>query len=199
MAKNAPQDCVERLRLVCQSKCLTQADLALVVGKSRTVVSNYLSGKLTPSFLVLQKLGASFRIDMNWLFFGEGEMFRLFSLDGNGGSAENAAGNGKPKPLRRNFDVVHDVARRGKTVVLSLEEATALLKSSRLCLVKVEGVGPDEGREIVVTRGALDTHEEMKRMVRKVCEIMRGSGVEEEAIRKAAEELSRLSVDPLAR
>jgi transcriptional regulator with XRE-family HTH domain len=205
METTAAHECAERLRLVCEKMSLAQADLANLTGKSRAVISNYVHGKLTPSLPVLHKLGVILQLDMNWFFFGEGEMFR--PQPGAQGQGANAgepghSHSGDPLPVTRAGE---DAAKYMAEVLGHMHVAgdiSEMLKcSSNLRMLRVDGSGtvPDCVREVVVTRAALDAHQQLLRLSSNVCEVLRDAGVESDTVRHIASELFKVSVEPLVK
>ena len=199
------QECAERLRRICTKMSLSQADLARLTGKSRAVISNFLNGKLPPSYQVLRKLGKSLGLDMNWVFFGEGEMTR----PRHGDTVQ--PGNHPPMMLQEAPASFH-VQPEGKDAVRYASEVLGRVLvggdipamprcSSDLCLIRLDDPGkmPQSAREIVVTKSALDAHAELLRISGTVCEILRDSGVEAETVRHIASELFKISVEPLVK
>jgi transcriptional regulator with XRE-family HTH domain len=199
------QECAGRLRRICLKMSLSQADLARLAGKSRAVISNFLNGKQVPSYQVLRKLGTSLDLDMNWVFFGEGEMTRSRHV----GTAPT--GGQGPMELRETSAVFHarpegkDPVHYASEVlgrVLVSGDVPAMLRcSSDLCLIRLDDPGkiPHAAREIVVTRTALDAHQELLRISESVCRVLQDSGVEAETIRHIASELFKISVEPLVK
>jgi len=205
METTAARECAERLRLVCEKMSLAQADLANLTGKSRAVISNYVHGKLTPSLPVLYRLGTILQLDMNWFFFGEGEMFRPQpGAQGQGAIAGEPGhpASGDPVPVTRAGE---DAAKYMAEVLGHMHVAgdiSELLKcSSNLRMLRVDGPEnvPDCAREVVVTRSALDAHQKLLRLSANVCEVLRDAGVEPETVRHIASELFKVSVEPLVK
>lgn len=59
-----------------------RADLAAELGMSRTKLWSWASskGKTEPKFSELLAIGEKFTLNMNWLFYSEGEMFRAIGV-----------------------------------------------------------------------------------------------------------------------
>ena len=74
--KNTSPICSEQVQAFCKEKRLSQKELMDVGHLSRTAASHYFNGDHEPRYGVLQKWGVAFGINMNWLFYGEGPMFR---------------------------------------------------------------------------------------------------------------------------
>lgn len=205
MDTTAAHECAERLRFVCERMSLAQADLANLTGKSRAVISNYVHGKLTPSLPVLHKLGTMLNLDMNWFFFGEGEMFRPqpgAQVQEEIAGESGAPASGDQVPVTRAGE---DAAQYMSEVLGHMHVAgdiSELLKcSSNLRMLRVDGSGnvPESVREVVVTRAALDAHQKLLRLSTNVCEVLRGAGVEPDTVRHIASELFKVSVEPLVK
>lgn len=58
----------ERIKTLRKRKSLTQADLADMLGVSKTIVSAYESGLRKPSYDVLVQIALIFGVSMNWMF-----------------------------------------------------------------------------------------------------------------------------------
>lgn len=55
---------------------LSQKELMEAAQISRTAANHYFHGQNEPRFSAIQQWGIVFGLNMNWLFFGEGPMFR---------------------------------------------------------------------------------------------------------------------------
>ena len=64
-----------RLRLLRKSKNMTLKEFASGIGIDLATVSSYEEGKISPSLKVLFRINEVHRVNMNWLFSGDGEMF----------------------------------------------------------------------------------------------------------------------------
>jgi transcriptional regulator with XRE-family HTH domain len=180
---------------------LTQADLARLTGRSRAMVSNYLSGRLAPSFQVMQRLGEVLRLNMNWVFYGEGSMFR-------GQEQEPRSRDGLPAHRGPSCSAAVRVAE--ELAGYWPEEAGHGAADSDAPVRPENGPGPCPGRaegpeaspaseHETVSRAALDAHRELLQMAGNVCDILAESGVEAEVISRIAAELVKMPLKLPAR
>lgn len=68
--------CHQQIQILADELRLTQQEMARSSGIARTAVSNYFQGKSEPRFSALQRWGQTYSIDMNWFFYGQGDMIR---------------------------------------------------------------------------------------------------------------------------
>lgn len=74
----------ERLRLLFDSKNVKTTKLSEKFGKSRGVISSYLSGRAAPTYDFFAFLSNEIPdLDMNWLISGRGNMFINFKQETN--------------------------------------------------------------------------------------------------------------------
>lgn len=66
----------ERLKILEETLNLTKTEISKKSGMSRSFYSNIATGSQTPSFDFLQKICSTFDVSMDWLIYGEGQMFR---------------------------------------------------------------------------------------------------------------------------
>lgn len=65
----------KRLKQLRKAKQLSQKDLGAKLGMTPAVVSSYEKGVCKPGFDVMHRLHKKFKINLNWLIAGKGEMF----------------------------------------------------------------------------------------------------------------------------
>ena len=65
-----------RLRVIREKLGLKQKDFAMRIDKTPAFLSEIETGKSNPGFSVLRKIAETFNINLNYLMFGEGEVFR---------------------------------------------------------------------------------------------------------------------------
>lgn len=65
----------DRLAALLKALDLSQIQLSRSTGISRTAISEYASGRSSPTVLVIEKIAISTGVNLNWLITGEGEMF----------------------------------------------------------------------------------------------------------------------------
>lgn len=194
-------ECARRLRLVCRRLSLTQADMARLTGRSRAVVSNYLSGRLAPSFQVMQRLGDVLRLDMNWVYFGEGGMFRSGPEAQAGERLRRLAAQPRV-PEARVAETLAEYVSGASGQSRAAGDATARLKGLAepvLPRADERGSVPPSACEAAVPQASLDAHRDLLRIVGNVCDILAESGVEDEVINHIESELFKISVEPLVR
>ncbi len=68
-----------RIRLLRKQKKLRQIDLAEIIGVERSVISRLEHGELQPSNTLLDLLLCNWKINPNWLYRGEGEIFSQYT------------------------------------------------------------------------------------------------------------------------
>ena len=68
-------DIGQRIRKIMEMANLTQKEFAKTLNLAQSTVSEYISGKTTPSDKVLLLISKTFNISYHWLKTGEGEMF----------------------------------------------------------------------------------------------------------------------------
>lgn len=194
-------ECARRLRLVCRRLSLTQADMARLTGRSRAVVSNYLSGRLAPSFQVMQRLGEVLRLDMNWVYFGEGSMFRSGPQAQAGEMLRRLAAPSRfpefrlAEPLA---EYVPGASGQSRAADDSADRPKGTAEPAPLRSGGPESP-PHSACEAVVSQTPLDVHRGLLRIVGNVCDILAASGVEDEVINHVEAELIKISVEPLVR
>ena len=201
METSPHRECALRLRLACRRMSLTQADLARLTGRSRAMVSNYLSGRLAPSFQVMQRLGEVLRLDMNWVFYGEGSMFRGQEQEPR--SAEGLPvhpGPSCPAAVRVAEELAGYLPEVPGQGAADGDAADRLDHSPKPSPGRVDGpeASPASARE-VVTRTTLEAHRELLQLAGNVCDILAESGVEAETISRIAAELVKMPVRPAGR
>lgn len=79
-----------RLRVVREKLGLKQREFALRIEKTPAFLSEIETGKSNPGFGVLRKIAETFNINLNYLMFGEGEVFK--GRHGEGGAEREAYG-----------------------------------------------------------------------------------------------------------
>ena len=202
METSPQRECALRLRLACRRMSLTQADLARLTGRSRAMVSNYLSGRLAPSFQVMQRLGEVLRLDMNWVFYGEGSMFRgQEQASRSGGGLPAHAGPSCPAAVRVAEELAGYLPEVPGPGGAGRHAPARLKHQSKPCQGRVDGPEASSAteREVAAARAALDAHRELLRLAGNVCDILAESGVEAETISRIAAELVKMPVRPAGR
>lgn len=82
--------CSQQIQAFAEAKKLTQKDLMGTAQISRTAANHYFHGENEPRYSVLQSWGINFGLNMNWLFYGDGPMFRAPSKFGDQSVEDNA-------------------------------------------------------------------------------------------------------------
>jgi len=69
--------CSEQFLLIQRELRIKQTDMAKAAGISRQSMHSFMKpdGNSEPKFSHIQQLGQSYALDMNWLFYGTGDMF----------------------------------------------------------------------------------------------------------------------------
>ncbi len=75
MSKELP-NCSKQIQAFTHAKRITQKDLMDTGKISRTAANHYFHGEHEPRYSTLQQWGVMFGLNMNWLFYGDGPMFR---------------------------------------------------------------------------------------------------------------------------
>lgn len=84
-------DLIERLKAIRKAITMNQRDLAKKLEISCTSISEMEKGKYKPNFDFMYKLVKEYRVNLNYLMFGEGEMFMGEKpVSNNGGYAANS-------------------------------------------------------------------------------------------------------------
>jgi phage repressor protein C with HTH and peptisase S24 domain len=89
MATYTPESVHERLELLLKELDITPYQLAKELGEQPTKLYNILNGKATPSYSTLKSIVDKYpKINLNWLFGGEGEMTiksnaKMIDMSGN--------------------------------------------------------------------------------------------------------------------
>jgi len=65
----------DRLKALRKAKKMNQTQLAKVIGCSQPTVHDYEKGGVSPSIEGLQKIANEYKVNMNWLLTGEGDMY----------------------------------------------------------------------------------------------------------------------------
>lgn len=73
----------ERLKVVRQSRSMTQQEMADLIGTSRPSIAQLEAGRHQPSNEALETIVAKLGISRNWLWFGSGPMEEFSPLGGN--------------------------------------------------------------------------------------------------------------------
>jgi len=65
----------QRIKLLIQTLGLSQAEFARKLGVSRSLISEYLSGRKRPPDRILRLISHTFGVSYEWLKYGRGEMW----------------------------------------------------------------------------------------------------------------------------
>ena len=65
----------KRIKMIRESKDLTQDEFGKRIGSARNTIANYETGNRTPSNAVITSICREFCVNETWLKTGEGEMF----------------------------------------------------------------------------------------------------------------------------
>ena len=71
----------KRIKMIRESKDLTQDEFGKKIGSARNTIANYEMGNRTPSNAVINSICREFNVNEKWLRTGEGEMFLPESRD----------------------------------------------------------------------------------------------------------------------
>lgn len=157
MSKELPS-CFKQIQAFAHAKRLSQKDLMDAAKISRTAVNHYFHGAHEPKFDTLQQWGVMFGLNMNWLFFGDGPMFRTPSPDYNK-AAEESALSKQIAHLR----LVHDG--------FAQEESQPALGR--------------EAKEIVIKGQDAEAFNAQIRLIEHVCQALAKTGASQEMIQRA--------------
>lgn len=65
----------KRLKIIIESKHLSQGKFGELLNTPRQLISNYVNDLSKPSYELLTKLALDMNVNLNWLIAGTGEMF----------------------------------------------------------------------------------------------------------------------------
>ena len=154
--------CAKQIQVFTNAKRLTQKDLMDAGQISRTAANHYFHGTHEPRYDTLQRWGVVFGLNMNWLFYGEGPMFRSSSrMANNDPRAEENALRSQAALLR----LVHDgfstdeaqptPVRETKEVIIKGQDKEAFEAQIRLIDHVVESLAKNGAGQDMIQRAIL--------------------------------------------
>lgn len=152
----ATPKCSQQIQAFTSAKRLSQKDLMNAAKISRTAANHYFHGEHEPRFGTLQRWGIAFSINMNWLFYGDGAMFRP-PTNSPHPSEENALRN-QAAHLRIVHNAFKDEAqtnRETKEVVIKGQDKESMEAQIRLIDHVCESLAKNGASQEMIQRAIL--------------------------------------------
>ena len=157
--QTAPPECFEQIQAIAKAIKLTQKDLMEAAKISRTAANHYFHGQNEPKYSTIQRWGTAFDLNMNWFFFGEGQMFKE--------TPQIHSHMGEPSALRHqraHLRLVHDspgyedtvqTHRDSKEVIIRGQDKEAFEAQIRLIDHVVEALAKNGAGQEMIQRAIL--------------------------------------------
>lgn len=153
--------CPKQIQAFAKANKLSQKELMDAAKISRTAANHYFHGKSEPKFSVLQQWGVAFGLNMNWLFFEEGPMFREAS---NPGGIESQAEENALRHQVAHLRLVHEkpayedpapAPRETKEIIIKGQDKEAFEAQIRLIDHVVESLAKNGAGQDMIQRAIL--------------------------------------------